>query len=142
MLLWVSCRQVQVSSEPKTDGGSYTKLGIPFGDPVLSLLPDHFLTHRGPSSQFLDLPSVPLDGETGFLSQSSQLMQPNSSHMGPLLRTETTRGEKRPGNPSPDRFLFQVVPPLHHLVLFRVLGQSSVFCHEFLVVTSGRDGQE
>lgn len=69
-------------------------------------------------------------------------MQPNTSHMRPLLRTEMTEG-KRPGNPSPDGFLFQVVPPFHHLVLFRVLGQSlSVFCHEFLVVISGRDGQE
>ena len=55
----------------------------------------------------------------------------------------TRKEEKRPGNPSPGRFLFQVVPPLHNLVLFRVFRQLlSVFCHEFLVVISGRDGRE
>lgn len=35
VLLWASCRQVQVSSERKTGRGSYTKLGNSFGDPVL-----------------------------------------------------------------------------------------------------------
>lgn len=134
MLLWVSCRQVQLSSEPKTYSGLYTRLGITFSNPVLSLLPNHFPTQRGPLSQY------PWIGRQGFYQSVSYACSQTVPTWGLSSGQNHKKKEgERPGNPSPGRCLFQVVPPLHNL--FTVLRQSlSLFCHEFLVVISGRDG--